>query len=114
MERTNALYAELPELVDVVTIDAGWTRQQKIIPKALTFIKPGGVVVTLVKPHYEALPGQLVAGRVPDELVSQVLAKVKSDLAALGLHVKSETESPIVGEKGRNREFLFFISPAGN
>ena len=44
MERTNALFAALPEPVDIITIDAGWTRQEKILPAAAKLLrrKAGG------------------------------------------------------------------------
>src|SRR5207248_8668677 len=32
MERTNAMHVELPEKIDLVTIDVAWTRQRKILP----------------------------------------------------------------------------------
>src|SRR3989344_6185067 len=49
MERTNALHVQLPELVDFISIDVGWTRQQLILPHALKLLKPDGVIVSLIK-----------------------------------------------------------------
>ncbi len=54
MEKTNALHIELPEKVDFISIDVGWTPQKLIIPKALSLLKKDGDVVSLLKPHYEA------------------------------------------------------------
>src|ERR1700690_3710153 len=34
MERVNAMHVQLPELVDVVSIDVAWTRQRRILPSA--------------------------------------------------------------------------------
>ena len=34
LERTNAMHVSLPEPVDLVTIDVGWTPQAKILPNA--------------------------------------------------------------------------------
>src|SRR5215210_4340418 len=59
MERTNAMHAELPEPVSLVTIDVAWTRQRHILPAARRMVPPGGTVVTLIKPHYEADRAQL-------------------------------------------------------
>ena len=53
MERSNALHTPIPEPVDLVVIDANWTRQAKILPIARSHLKPQGEIVTLVKPHYE-------------------------------------------------------------
>ena len=34
MERTNAMHAELPEKVALITIDVAWTKQRNILPAA--------------------------------------------------------------------------------
>ena len=47
MERTNALHVQLPQLVDLVTIDVGWTRQAAILPHAKTLCKPDGRTASL-------------------------------------------------------------------
>src|SRR5580658_2270693 len=47
MERTNAMHVRLPEPVDLITIDVGWTRQRHILPSAGRLLAPGGSVVTL-------------------------------------------------------------------
>jgi len=59
MERTNAMHVTLPEPVDLVTIDVGWTRQHHILPNAVRLAKPAGRIITLIKPHYEAAAEQL-------------------------------------------------------
>src|SRR5687767_8878918 len=35
MERTNAMHVELPEVVDLITIDVAWTPQHRILPNAI-------------------------------------------------------------------------------
>src|SRR5437773_5100228 len=62
MERTNAMHVELPELVDLVTIDVAWTKQRIILPAAARALSSTGAVVTLIKPHYEAEPKMLRGG----------------------------------------------------
>src|SRR3954468_14064629 len=54
MERTNAMHVDLPEKVDLVSIDVAWTRQRHILPAAKRIIRDTGIVVSLIKPHYEA------------------------------------------------------------
>src|ERR1043165_1348256 len=53
LERTNALHAAPHETVDLVVVDLGWTPQQHAIPAALSWLKPEGRIVSLIKPHYE-------------------------------------------------------------
>ena len=62
MERTNAMHAELPQPVTMISIDVAWTKQQHILPAARRMIADDGDVVTLIKPHYEAPPALLRGG----------------------------------------------------
>ena len=61
-ERVNALHVVLPEPVDVVVIDTGWTRQEKILVHARKLLKSGGEMVSLIKPHYESQEAQKQGG----------------------------------------------------
>src|SRR4051812_10816044 len=47
MERTNAMHANLPEPVQLVTIDVAWTKQKHILPAAKKLLSPEGICVTL-------------------------------------------------------------------
>ncbi len=108
MERTNAMHAVLPESADLIAVDVGWTRQAKILPHAMSCLKPDGVVVSLLKPHYECGEDERAGGVVKPECVAGVVQRVVEDVQALGLNVAQVTESPLRGGKGANREFLFF------
>ena len=108
MERTNAMHVQLPEAVDLVTIDASWTRQKNILPSARRALKAGGRVVTLIKPHYEAERSALVKGILPEGLVEQVVAAVRVDIEAAGFAVAQVVRSPILGGKG-NVEVLALL-----
>lgn len=110
MERTNAMHVKLPVKVDLVTVDTSWTKQILTIPNAFSNLKENGVIISLIKPHYEALKEYLEKGRLKDEKVDEVLEKVKNDIIAVGGKIISLIESPIVGEKGKNREFLALIN----
>lgn len=109
MERTNAMHVVLPEKVDLVTIDTAWTKQILTIPNALKNLKDKGLIISLIKPHYEAPKEYLVKGRLKDDFVDEVLEKVKNDIISVGGKIIKLIESPIVGEKGRNREFLVLV-----
>ncbi len=106
MERTDALHVHLPEGVRLVTIDAGWTRQARILPVAARLLGDDGEIITLIKPHYEADPGLLQGGVLPDQHQDEVLAGVRASLEPIGLAVIEEVESPIRGAGG-NREHLW-------
>ncbi|HVP13125.1 MAG TPA: SAM-dependent methyltransferase [Phycisphaerae bacterium] len=111
MERTDALHLHLPEPVRLITIDTGWTRQRQILPAARDLLAADGIIISLIKPHYEAVGSMLRGGVLPDESVGAVLAEVRTDVAATGLRLLAEIESPIRGHGG-NREFLWHLVSA--
>src|SRR5580765_4217849 len=87
MERTNAMHVELPERMDLVTIDVAWTRQQQILPAAMRLLKPDGRIITLIKPHYEADRRLLKAGLLPPEHAKTVLQSTLDTARSLGLEI---------------------------
>ena len=106
MERTNAMHARLPEPVDLVTIDVGWTRQRHILPAAGAMTKPDGRIISLIKPHYEAEPSLLRDGVLAAEHVGAVVESVASTLGDLGLVELCRTLSPLPGHGGNQEVFL--------
>ena len=108
MERTNAMHVELPEPVDLVTIDVAWTRQRHILPAARRILRENGQIVTLIKPHYEAEPGLIVKGVLPQEEVDGVVNAVRADVVAAGFELLESVRSPIKGSKG-NVEVLALL-----
>jgi 23S rRNA (cytidine1920-2'-O)/16S rRNA (cytidine1409-2'-O)-methyltransferase len=108
MERTNALHAEPPEPVDLIAIDLSWTPQRHAIPAALRWLKPGGRIITLIKPHYELTPDEksLLRDGVLDERDAERIAlRTASELPSLGVRVAGLTKSPLTGgaTKGNKR-----------
>lgn len=108
MERANAMHAALPELVDLVTIDVGWTRQHHILPAATKLIRPGAKVLTLVKPHYEAPKDLLQGGVLPAEHLEGVVDHVRGQAAQMGWTIAGECPSPLPGAGG-NREVWLLL-----
>lgn len=124
MERTNILHLDhLPGVrahleggeaknvgkVDLVTIDAGWTKLELVLPVVKKFLKPGGIVIALLKPHYEADRKLLQKGVLPVELAEQVKDQVINRVQGLGFRVEKVMESPILGGAG-NKEYLLKIT----
>ena len=109
MEKTNAMHVELPEKIDLITIDTSWTKLEKIIPNAIKNLKEDGQIVALIKPHYEAEQKLLRKGKLLESFIPEVLKKVKMKMKELGVEVLGEIESPILGGKGKNKEFLFHL-----
>jgi len=109
MERTNAMHVTLPEPVDLVTIDVGWTRQRRVLPAARALLKPGGRIVSLIKPQYESGESERQQGVVPDANLPAVLSRVRADVEECGLKLQTETPSPLRGGGG-NAEALFLLT----
>lgn len=110
MERSNALYVDIPELSDFISIDVGWTQQKTILPKAISMLKPDGNIISLIKPHYEAEKSILRKGKVPDEYLSEIIKRITLDIENLGLSLSKLVESPVEGKKGKNKEFLALLN----
>jgi 23S rRNA (cytidine1920-2'-O)/16S rRNA (cytidine1409-2'-O)-methyltransferase len=110
MERTNAMHLQLPQLMHLITIDASWTRQAKILPSARKLISAEGLVIALIKPHYEADRALLRKGVLPEENVDGVVKEVKRDVAASGFVWINSVTSPIKGTGG-NMEVLALLQP---
>lgn len=114
LERSNAMHVALPEPVEVVTVDVGWTSQSKILPSVVRLISPTARVITLIKPHYEASEDLLVNGVLPDERVDEVVGAVLGDVRSGGWTVHGEFLSPLRGH-GVNREvFALLTRPESN
>jgi 23S rRNA (cytidine1920-2'-O)/16S rRNA (cytidine1409-2'-O)-methyltransferase len=108
LERTNALYCPVSEPVDLVTIDVAWTPQVLAVPSAMRWLKPGGRVVSLLKPHYEAAK---MARHKPSSVLTverarEVCLRVCRELQDKAIcQVRAVMQSVLKG-KGGNVEFL--------
>ncbi|MDH5753124.1 MAG: TlyA family RNA methyltransferase [Deltaproteobacteria bacterium] len=111
IERTNirALAADaLGEAVDLVVVDVSFISLAKVLAEAVRFLRPGGSLLGLVKPQFEA--GREHVGRgglVRDEEVHRdVLRQVEQAGLELGLRLTGHMASPITGKKSGNVEYL--------
>ncbi len=111
-ERTNALGFVCPEPCDLITIDVGWTPQRLILPAACRSLRPGGRIITLIKPQYEAPREWLRGGVVTAERIEAVCAQCRRDVESDGWRIAREVESPVRGHGG-NAEYLWLLSLRG-
>lgn len=110
-ERVSAIQWEAPEACDLITIDAGWTAQRLVLPAARRGLRPGGAVLALIKPHYEAPKRLLRGGVLPEEQHARVLDTVRADAVGDGWRIIGEIVSPIRGQGG-NVEYLWRLQRA--
>jgi 23S rRNA (cytidine1920-2'-O)/16S rRNA (cytidine1409-2'-O)-methyltransferase len=113
MERTNARYLEsLPEPVQLVVIDASFISLRLILPAARRILAPGGQIIALIKPQFEAGRERVgKGGVVRDARVHRDVLREMADWAAAQSYgPQGLVPSPILGPKG-NREFLLWLQP---
>lgn len=110
MERTNVRYLEaLPEPVDLATVDVSFISLELVLPAVMRLLKPGGRVIALIKPQFEAGREQVgKGGVVRDPTVHRaVLHRVLTWAAERGLILRGLMRSPLEGPAG-NVEFLAY------
>lgn len=96
----------IPDPIDLVVADLSFIGLVKALPAGISLLKPGGALVALVKPQFEAGPNAGKRGIIRDEaLHGEILARVTEEVAMLGIVVLDTLPSPIEGGDG-NREFL--------
>lgn len=111
LEDTNARYLtreQVPDVIDLIVCDASFIGLEKILPAPMALTRPGAHLVALIKPQFQAGPGDVgKGGVVRDPAVhDRVCAEVRDWLKAQpGWRVLGITESPITGPAG-NKEFL--------
>ena len=110
-ERTNARHPlPIDEQVDLATIDVSFISLTLVLPNALAVLRPGGRIVALVKPQFEAARGEVGRGGVVRSALvhAQVVGKVCLWGIEHGMRVRGIVASPLLGPKG-NREFFVLL-----
>lgn len=108
LDRTNARYLEeLPQPIQLVTIDASFISLSKLFPAVTRISAPGADVIALIKPQFEAGRGEVGKnGVVRDVSVhTRILEDVINEASVVGLNLVGLTASPMKGPAG-NIEFL--------
>jgi 23S rRNA (cytidine1920-2'-O)/16S rRNA (cytidine1409-2'-O)-methyltransferase len=111
MEKLNARYPfELPEPVDLVTIDVSFISLTLVIPPVIAHLKSGRYMVALVKPQFEAKREEVGRGGVikDPQVHARVLGRMTVWAVNQGLRVRNLCVSPILGGAG-NREFFLLL-----
>ncbi len=111
LERTNIRYFTLEnqeEKVDIITIDVSFISTAKVFPVVAGFIKDEGVIISLIKPQFEAgkdKVGKKGVVRSSDVHREVILASIENAKSS-GLQCVGVTYSPITGPQGNIEYFL--------
>lgn len=114
MEKTNFRYTKPEDLVEglpeFATIDVSFISLSLILPVLKTVLVPGGDVMALVKPQFEAGKENVGKGGIVRDPKTHlaVLEQTAKMATEIGFVVKDASFSPITGGEG-NIEFLFHL-----
>lgn len=114
MEKTNARFLSLEAIggvpVPLIVIDVSFISLRLILPPCTRLLAPGGRVVALVKPQFEAGRGEVGSGGVvrDPEVHRRVLNDLVSYCVTNGWAFKGLTPSPVRGSDG-NAEFFILL-----
>ena len=118
MEQTNFRYLtreEIQDDLDFASVDVSFISLTKILIPARNLLKPGGEMVCLIKPQFEAgkeKVGKNGVVREP-ETHAEVIHKIIDFADSIGFEVLHLEHSPIKGPEG-NIEYLLHIKKAGD
>ncbi len=121
LERTNARHLTSHQFpvgflpCDLVVVDCSFISLKLILPAAISFLRPCGQTVALVKPQFEAGKKEADRGKgvIKDPLIhARILAELEDFSRSIpGVQWRSAVESPLLGPAG-NKEFLVLLEKA--
>jgi 23S rRNA (cytidine1920-2'-O)/16S rRNA (cytidine1409-2'-O)-methyltransferase len=108
MEQTDIRRAELPELADIALVDVSFISLRSVLAATAELIKPGGIIVAMAKPQFEA--GKAIAdkhrGVITDSGTrAQVLQQLRLWLGEY-FTIEAEADSAVAGAKGNLERFF--------
>lgn len=97
---------ELP--VDFVVGDLSFIALRHVLPALLSVLKPGGWMILLIKPQFEATQDQLPVGGVITDtaLQEKIVASVEASCAHLSIQTTAIIASGLKGREG-NQEYFW-------
>jgi 23S rRNA (cytidine1920-2'-O)/16S rRNA (cytidine1409-2'-O)-methyltransferase len=101
-------FEDIGEPADFLCCDVSFISVTLILPAAVPLLQPGGQMVILVKPQFEAGKGQVGKGGIvrDPEVHRAACSRVAEAVRGFGFET-SIMESPILGAEG-NKEFLLY------
>jgi 23S rRNA (cytidine1920-2'-O)/16S rRNA (cytidine1409-2'-O)-methyltransferase len=111
LDRTNARLlsaAEVPELAALAVIDVSFISVTKILQAVAGRVSPGGRILVMVKPQFEASRSAIGAGGVVRDEVERIriIDGVAGFAAGIGLRVLGRQDNEVHGPKGNIECFL--------
>jgi 23S rRNA (cytidine1920-2'-O)/16S rRNA (cytidine1409-2'-O)-methyltransferase len=111
MEKVNAHFPfDLPEKVDMATMDLSFISITMVIPNVLPHLGPPGEILALFKPQFEAAREEVGKGGIIKDpaVYARLLGNFTIWMNEKRLRLINLTASPILGAEG-NKEFLIYM-----
>jgi 23S rRNA (cytidine1920-2'-O)/16S rRNA (cytidine1409-2'-O)-methyltransferase len=111
MEKVNAHFPfDLPEKVDLATMDLSFISITMVLPNVLPHLRPPGNILALFKPQFEAARDEVGKGGVIKDpaLHARLLGNFTIWMNENRLRLINQAASPILGAEG-NKEFLIYM-----
>lgn len=117
-ERTHINKVTVEQLggtVALVTADLSFIPLGRVLPTLAELVEPGGQILALVKPQFEAEYDEVPEGGViiDDTLRQRVVDEVAEEAQALGLSIAGRATSRLAGTEGNIEVFLLLTKPPG-
>ena len=102
----------LPDQVDMAVADVSFISLRLVVPEMVKHLKPGGYLLLLVKPQFEAERGEVGRGGVVRDgfVHARVLGRFTTWAIKQSYRLRGVTISPLVGDAG-NKEFFVLLQP---
>ena len=113
MEGVNARHLDaLPEPIDFLTVDVAFISLRQVLPAVRRLLRPGGDILALFKPQFEAAKREVGRGGVirDPQMHATLIGRFAAWCVENGLRIRGLTASPLLGPAG-NREFFFHLRP---
>jgi 23S rRNA (cytidine1920-2'-O)/16S rRNA (cytidine1409-2'-O)-methyltransferase len=110
----NLLPEEVPESVNLVTMDVSFISVAKVLPAVAVAAGPDAAYLILVKPQFELDRGDIGSGGIVRDaaLHERAIERVRQAALAAGLQVKGVRPSHLTGAEG-NQEFFLYTGKGG-
>jgi 23S rRNA (cytidine1920-2'-O)/16S rRNA (cytidine1409-2'-O)-methyltransferase len=106
--RVGAGAAALPERADMAVMDVSFISLEKVLERVAELVRPGGAIVAMVKPQFEASKavadryrGVIPVGSVRDEILADL-----RDWMSERFEIVSEADSGVAGAEGNLERFF--------
>jgi 23S rRNA (cytidine1920-2'-O)/16S rRNA (cytidine1409-2'-O)-methyltransferase len=115
-ERVNARYLDrtaIPEPAGIATVDLSFISARLVLPAVAPLLAPGGILIVLVKPQFEAGRKEVPKGGVvkSEPVQRRVVEEIEATGRDLGLQPIGALPSPVLGARGNQEFLLAFRAP---